>query len=72
MNLFDFIADPDPLFLEVDPRIRIHIKMKRIWNTDSYHQFRWIIATTKFWSSTTTIKGDKYFFSNQQILRNSQ
>ena len=29
MNLFDFIADPDPLFLEVDPRIRINIKMKR-------------------------------------------
>ena len=25
--------DPDPLFHETDPRIRIHIKMKRIRNT---------------------------------------
>ena len=26
--------DPDLLFHETDPRIRIHIKMKRIRNTD--------------------------------------
>ena len=33
---FDFRSDPeldpDPLFHETDPRIRIHIKMKRIRN----------------------------------------
>ena len=35
-NLFDFRSDPnpeqdpDPLFPEADPRIRIHIKIKRI------------------------------------------
>ena len=34
-NLFDFRSDPDPLFLEADPRIRIHIKMKRIRKTGS-------------------------------------
>ena len=28
--------DPDPLFHETDPRIRIHIKMKRIRNTGNY------------------------------------
>ena len=39
-NVFDFSSDPDPLISEVDPRIRIHIKMKRIPNTDSYPQFR--------------------------------
>ena len=26
-NLFDFRSDPDPLFPEADPRIRIRIKM---------------------------------------------
>ena len=29
----DLEQDPDPLFHETDPRIRIHIKMKRIRNT---------------------------------------
>ena len=39
-NLFDFLLDldlkpdPGPLFPEVDPRIRIQIKMKRIRNTE--------------------------------------
>ena len=28
--------DPDPLFPETDPMIRIHIKMKRIRNTDYF------------------------------------
>ena len=27
------LSDPDPLFHETDPRIRIHIKIKRIRNT---------------------------------------
>ena len=31
----DLEQDPDPLFRETDPRIRIHIKMKRIRNTAS-------------------------------------
>ena len=30
----DLEQDPDPLFHETDPRIRIHIKMKRIRNAD--------------------------------------
>ena len=30
---FDFMTDPDPLYPEVDPRIRIHSKMKWIRNT---------------------------------------
>ena len=33
IKLVDFRLDPDPLFPEVDPQIRIHIKMKRIRNT---------------------------------------
>ena len=32
-NFFDFRSDPDSLFLEVDPRIQFHIKMKWIRNT---------------------------------------
>ena len=31
---FDSEQEPDPLFHETDQRIRIHIKMKRIHNTD--------------------------------------
>ena len=34
----DLEQDPDPLFHETDPRIRIHIKMKRIRNTDFFSQ----------------------------------
>ena len=30
----DFRSDPNPLFPEVDPRIRIQIKMKWIHNTN--------------------------------------
>ena len=30
----DLEQDPDPIFHEADPRIRIHIKMKRIRNTE--------------------------------------
>ena len=42
-------TEPDPLFHETDPRIRIHVKMKRIRNTgvnkkkfyaDHGHQFQ--------------------------------
>ena len=42
--LFDFRSDPesdlDPLFPEVDLRIRIHIKKKRIRNTA---ELNWIV-----------------------------
>ena len=34
MSDFEQDPDPDPLFHETNPRIRVHIKMKRIRNTD--------------------------------------
>ena len=34
LNFFEFGSDPDPLFPEVAPRSRIHIKMKWIRKTD--------------------------------------
>ena len=39
----DLEQDPDPLFHETDPRIRIHIKMKRICKTNLMfmHYSRW-------------------------------
>ena len=38
MEELEFRSDPDPLFPEVDPLIRNHIKMKRIRNTDFMFQ----------------------------------
>ena len=35
----DLEQDPDPFFHETDPRIRIHIKMKRIRNTAISYSF---------------------------------
>ena len=37
----DLEQDPDPLFHETDPRIRIHIKMKRIRNTFFLSKMLW-------------------------------
>ena len=34
IDIMDPEQDPDPLYHETDPRIRIQIKMKRIHNTD--------------------------------------
>ena len=43
LYFLDFRSDseqnPDPLFHETDPRIRIHIKMKRIRNTEKFDYF---------------------------------
>ena len=36
-NFIDFRSDPDPLIPEVDPWIRIHIKMNWIRNTGTWY-----------------------------------
>ena len=42
------LLDPDPLFPEVDPRIRIHVKMKRKRKTE-FHNLYFNLLLSEFY-----------------------
>ena len=47
-NKIGICSDPDPLFLEADPRIRIHIKMKRIRHPKKLAALDTMVLTQEF------------------------
>ena len=55
--------DSDSLFHETDPRIRIHIKIKRIRNTDIYMMLHYTLYTPSLKKLNVLILNDRVILS---------